>query len=163
MPRNFALVLDQPAYRKFQRTELELLDLFMRRAELINFATMKFAKNNIRLNGEKEAIENQFRLIKQNAEAIDKTLGPMVGAETKRAIKSLEKIEQKLLRAEQRYQSDRLRQIESLKDHLFPNEGLQERTDNFLNFYQPDPQFIQKLISLLNPFDFRFNVLAYHD
>jgi hypothetical protein len=44
---------------------------------------------------------------------------------------------------------------------LFPGGGLQERTDNFLNFYQQDQLFIQKLIEHLDPFDYRFNILQY--
>ena len=66
-----------------------------------------------------------------------------------------------MLKAEKRKQEDKLRQIETVKDALFPNGSLQERTDNFLNFYQQDPQFIQKLIELLDPFDYRFNVIQY--
>ncbi|MFM7853837.1 MAG: bacillithiol biosynthesis BshC, partial [Flammeovirgaceae bacterium] len=55
---------------------------------------------------------------------------------------------------------DKLRQIEAVKDALFPNGSLQERTDNFLNFYQSNPRFIGELIQELRPFDFRFNVLT---
>ena len=73
----------------------------------------------------------------------------------------IEKIEKKLLRAEKRNHTDKLRQIEQVKDALFPNEGLQERTDIFLNFYQRDPEFISKLIAVLDPFDFAFNVVSY--
>jgi uncharacterized protein YllA (UPF0747 family) len=87
----------------------------------------------------------------------------MVAAETKRAVKSLEKIEQKLLRAEKRFQADKLSQVEAVKDALFPNGGLQERVDNFMNFYLTDPQFIQKLLQHFDPFDFRFNVLSYNN
>ena len=74
---------------------------------------------------------------------------------------SLEKIEHKLLRAEKRNQTDKLRQIEEVKDHLFPGGGLQERTDNFLNFYQRDPSFIDRLEEHFDPFDYQFNVLSY--
>ena len=87
----------------------------------------------------------------------------MVGAETQRVIKSLEKIEHKMLRSEKRFQSDKLRQVEAVKDALFPNGGLQERTDNFLNFYLQDPNFIQKLITYFSPFDFSFTVLLYNE
>jgi hypothetical protein len=38
-------------------------------------------------------------------------------------------------------------------------EHLQERTDNLLNFYPADPDFIKDLILLLDPFDYRFNIL----
>jgi len=57
---------------------------------------------------------------------IDKTLTSFIGAERKRASNSLQKIEQKIIRAEKRLHSDKLRQIESVKDALFPNGSLQE-------------------------------------
>lgn len=163
MPRNFAMVLDAPTVRKFEKTGLELKELFFEKNYLFNHFAVKFSRNKIKLNGEKEAIQNYFQTIREQAEAFDKTLGPMVGAETQRAIKSLEKIEHKLLRSEKRFQSDKLQQIEAVKDSLFPNGSLQERTDNFLNFYLQDPKFIQKLLLHLDPFDFRFTVLIYND
>jgi uncharacterized protein YllA (UPF0747 family) len=83
------------------------------------------------------------------------------GAEGKRAINSLEKIERKIFRAEKRLHGDKLRQIEAVKDILFPNGSLQERTENFLNFYQRDPEFIKHLLLTFDPFDFRFNILSY--
>ncbi len=161
MPRNFAMVMDAPAVRKFEKTGLELKDLFFEKNYLFNHYAIKFSRNKIRLNGEKEAIQNYFQTIRQQAEAFDKTLGPMVAAETQRAIKSLEKIEHKMLRSEKRFQSDKLRQVEAVKDALFPNGSLQERTDNFLNFYLQDSKFIEKLIAHFDPFDFRFNILQY--
>jgi bacillithiol biosynthesis cysteine-adding enzyme BshC len=163
MPRNFAMVLDAPMVRKFEKTGLELNELFFEKNYLFNHFAVKFSRNKLKLNGEKEAIEKYFQTIRQQAEAFDKTLGPMVGAETQRAIKSLEKIEHKLLRSEKRFQSDKLQQVEAVKDSLFPNGSLQERTDNFLNFYLQDPKFIQKLIEHFDPFDFRFTVLLYND
>lgn len=163
MPRNFALVMDAPAVRKFDKTGLELPELFFEKNFLFNHFAIKFSRNKIRLNGEKEAIQQYFQTIRQQAEAFDKTLGPMVAAETQRAIKSLEKIESKLLRSEKRFQSDKLKQVEALKDSLFPNGSLQERSDNYLNFYFQDQTFITRLLQHLDPFDFRFNVLMYHD
>lgn len=163
MPRNFAMVLDAPLVRKLKKTGLELNELFFEKNYLFNHFAVKFSRNKIKLNGEKEAIQNYFQTIRQQAEAFDKTLGPMVAAETQRAIKSLEKIEHKMLRSEKRFQSDKLQQVEAVKDALFPGGSLQERTDNFLNFYLQDPQFIQKLLKHFNPFDFRFTVLLYND
>ncbi len=159
MPRNFAMVMDAPTQRKFEKTGLALSELFFEKNYLFNHFAVKFSRNKIKLNGEKEAIANYFQTIRQQTEAFDKTLGPMVSAETHRALKSLEKIEQKLLRSEKRFQADKLRQVEAVKDALFPNGSLQERTDNFLNFYHQDPEFIQKLLNHFDAFDFRFNVL----
>jgi uncharacterized protein YllA (UPF0747 family) len=161
LPRNFALVMDAPTGRKFDKTKITLSDLFLEKDKLFNQAVLNFTQNNIQLLHEKECIEKHFELILKNATSIDKTLGPLVGAETKRAIKSLEKIEHKLLKAEKRLQADRLQQIESVKDTLFHNGNLQERTDNFLNFYQTDPKFIDHLLTHFDPFDFQFFVMRY--
>jgi uncharacterized protein YllA (UPF0747 family) len=85
----------------------------------------------------------------------------MVGAEAARALKAIQKIEHKFMRAGKRLHVDKLRQIEAVKDALFPKGGLQERTDNFLNFHLRDTAFIDDLIANLDPFDFRFNVMTY--
>lgn len=161
MPRNFALVVDTPTQRKLAKTNVALEDFFLDKPQLVKKVVLKFSTNPILLNGEKASIINQFKVIQQHALVIDKTLGSLVDAEKKRAINSLEKIEKKLLKAEKRNQSDRLRQVEAVKDGLFPNGNLQERTDNFLNFFQQDPQFIASLIKYLDPFDFTFHVLQY--
>ena len=161
MPRNFALIVEHPIHRKCQKTELELSQLFEDKNFLFNHWVLKHSKHNLTVGPERTTIHDIFIKLQQQAESIDKTLGPFVGAEGKRALNSLEKIERKLLRAEKRLQSDKLRQIEEVKDVLFPGGGLQERTDNFLNFYQQDPAFISSVIQQLEPFDFRFNVLTY--
>jgi bacillithiol biosynthesis cysteine-adding enzyme BshC len=163
LPRNFALVINRVNHRKLRKTGIDHSDLFKEKAGLLNLTAMRFSNDNLLLNGEKEQITRQFNAIKHHAARLDKTLEPMVAAETKRAVKSLEKIEQKMLRAEKRRQADRLRQVEDLKEALFPGGKLQERTDNFLNFYQSDPQFIHHLVNLLDPFDFRFNILIEND
>lgn len=163
LPRNFALVINSVLHRKLEKTGIDVSDLFKAKSILLNQTALRFASNKIQLNGEKEAITSHFNVIKKHAATLDKTLEPMVAAETKRVLKSLEKIEQKMLRSEKRRQADRLRQVEELKDALFPEGNLQERTDNFLNFYQSDPQFIARLISLFDPFDFRFNILVEND
>jgi bacillithiol biosynthesis cysteine-adding enzyme BshC len=159
MPRNFALVMDHTVVRKFEKTNLELKDLFEEKDILFNHWVRENSKNNLSVSKERDAITDNFKLLKDRSAAIDVTLSAFVDAEQKRAINSIDKIERKLLRAEKRLHTDRLRQIEDLKNILFPNGSLQERTDNFLNFYQQDSAFIQKLLDSFDPFDFQFNTL----
>jgi bacillithiol synthase len=161
MPRNFALALDAEITRKFEKTGLEIKDLFEEKNYLFNHWVLKHAPHNLTVGTERTQLYDIFLKLKERAETIDKTLGPFVGAEGKRALNSLEKIERKFLRAEKRLHSDKLRQIEAVKDALFPNGSLQERTDNFLNFYQQDPGFVQKLLDSFDPFDYQFNVLLF--
>ena len=161
LPRNFGMVMDANVSRKFSKTQMELSDLFRPKPDLLNTFVRKHAGHKLELQREKKTFEMFFNLIGQSAEKIDKTLGPLVDAEAKRAFNSLCKIERKLMKAEKRFQSDKLRQVEEVKDALFPNGSLQERIDNFLNFYQPDPGFINKILERFDPFDFRMSIFQY--
>ena len=163
LPRNFGLVLEPAVFKKFSKTGMVVQDLFLSKPDLLNQFIRNNSNHKLELNREKHTFETFFNLIRQDAEKIDKTLGKLVSAESKRTFNSLEKIEQKLLKAEKRFQSDKIRQLEEVKDKLFPNGSLQERTDNFLNFYQSDTNFIQKILDRFDPFDFRMNIFQYDE
>lgn len=161
MPRNFAMVMDAPVVRKFEKTGLEIKDLFEDKNYIFNHWIVKNTTHNLSLGKEIEAVQQILEDVKVRANSIDKALNQFVAAESKRTLNGMEKTEKKIVRAEKRKQEDKLRQIESVKDSLFPNGSLQERTDNFLNFYQQDPGFIQKLMGLFDPFDYRFHIFQY--
>ena len=163
LPRNFALIIDAPTGRKLFKTGLEIQEFFEEKNYLFNHWVAKNSTHDLSLGNAMKSVEQLLTDIQGRCEKIDPTLGPMTQAEAKRMQHALEKIEKKMLRAEKRLQSDKLRQIESIKDALFPNGDLQERTDNFLNFYQQDPDFINVLRKHFDPFDFKFNVLGYYD
>lgn len=158
MPRNFALVISPEIYRKFVKTGLELRQIFEEKNYLFNHWVLTHSPRNLTVGVERNNVAELFEQLRSRAEQVDKSLSPFVGAEGKRALNSLEKIERKLLRAEKRLHADKLRQIEFVKDALFPNGSLQERTENFLGFYQQDPSFLALLLESLDPFDFSFNV-----
>ena len=159
MPRNFVMVMDAPAARLFGKTGLTTEELFMPKYELLNLVTRRNSEHDLGLAAEKAAIESAYAKVRDKACAIDPTLEKMVEAEQQRRLKGLETIEHKMLRAERRRQSDRLRQVETLKDQLFPGGGLQERTDNLLLFSQTDPSFVNRILAALDPFEYAFNIL----
>jgi bacillithiol synthase len=158
MPRNFALVIDAVTNRKFEKTALDLKDIFEEKNFLYNHWVLKHSPRSTTLGNERSIVLDTFHKLQARAELIDKSLKMLIGAEGKRALNSLEKIEHKFLRAEKRLHADKLRQIEAVKDALFPNGNLQERVDNVLNFYPDNPEFLQMLLKALDPFDFQFNV-----
>lgn len=162
MPRNFALVVDHTVQRKLEKTGLDLSLFFDEKNYLHNHWTLKNSGKDLTVGAERATISEIYHRLKERAESIDKTLGPFTGAEGTRVMNGLEKIERKLLRAEKRVHAEKLNQIDTVKDALFPNGNLQERTDNFLNFYQQDRQFISKLIRYFDPFDYQFNILIYN-
>jgi uncharacterized protein YllA (UPF0747 family) len=64
------------------------------------------------------------------------------------------------MKAEKRNFSDALTQIELIKTKLFPNGGLQERSENFGLFYvKHGKNFIQILIENFKPLDLKFTIL----
>ena len=161
MPRNFAVVVEHTVQRKLEKTGLDFIQFFEEKNYLFNHWMLKNSKKDLTVGAERDVIREIYNALKDRAESVDKTLGPYCSAEGTRVLNGLEKIERKLLRAEKRNHTDKLRQIEAVKDALFPNSSLQERVDNFLNFYQQDKEFICKLIEHFDPFDYRFNVLTY--
>lgn len=161
MPRNFALVIDAPNLRKWEKTALTLEDVFMSKDQLFERWVGKNTEHNLKLEGEMARATKLFGEIEARSSAVDVTLTPMVSAEAKRAMKSIEKIEHKLLRAEKRKHKEKLGQIEAVKDALFPNGSPQERTENFMLFQQQDKKFIPELLNQFDPFDYTFNILTY--
>ena len=160
MPRNFASVMDEPTKKKFDKTGLELKDLFEEKNYLFNHWISKNSSAHLSLGKEIREAEAIFKRVKENASQIDPTLHQHAEAKTTQMIEALQVIERKMLRAEKRKHTEKLKQIEAIKDTLFPNGNPQERTDNFLNFFQADPDFIQKLIAQFDPLDFRFTILT---
>ena len=161
MPRNFAAIVDHTIKRKLEKTGLDFTCYFEDKNYLFNHWMLQNSKKDLTVGSERTTIREIYNQLKKRAESIDKTLGPFAGAEGTRVMNGLEKIERKLLRAEKRLHTDKLRQIEAVKDALFPNGSLQERMDNFLTFYQRDKDFLRKLIECFDPFDYQFNVLTY--
>jgi bacillithiol biosynthesis cysteine-adding enzyme BshC len=161
LPRNFGMIVNAEMDRKFSKTGLEFKDLFEEKNYLFNHWVLKNAPRNLTVGVERATVAKVFDELKERAVTIDRSLAPFVAAQGQRALNSLEKIERKLIRAEKRLHTDKFRQIDAVKDVLFPGGSLQERTDSFLNFCQEDPQFIQKLIDTFDPFDFQFHILRY--
>ncbi|MEM7548148.1 MAG: bacillithiol biosynthesis cysteine-adding enzyme BshC [Bacteroidota bacterium] len=159
LPRNFALILNKGNAKKFIKTDLSNEELFLDQKTIKDNFLKENAENEFSLKKEKEALEKVFGEIKKKAHDIDQTLEGFIGAEENKSIKSLDNIEGRLKKAEERKQETALKQIEVLKEKLFPNGSPQERTENFLNFYLNNPDFIDQLIESFDPFDFRMNVL----
>jgi bacillithiol biosynthesis cysteine-adding enzyme BshC len=162
MPRNFGMIVNHEINRKFSKTGLELKDFFEEKNYIFNHWILNHSSRNLTVGAERTEVAKIFDQLTERAISIDKSLGPFVSAQGQRTLNSLEKIERKLIRAEKRLQTDKFRRIEHVKDALFPGGSLQERTDNFLNFYQQDPHFIQKLLDTFDPFDFQFNILRFN-
>jgi bacillithiol synthase len=133
--RNSFLVVEKKWNDRINRLGLNINDLFLTTEELMNKIVRDNSQNQVSLNGNFEKAEELFEQIKQQAGAIDPTLTRHVAAIKTRALKTLEELEKKMLRAEKRKFSDQQNQVVKIREAFFPNNGLQERVENFSGFY----------------------------
>ncbi len=159
MPRNFALYISAGQSKKINKFDFSWGNWFENETDLKKMYLLKNENTNTNLSDENTKIKEVFEQIKQKSALLDKGLMDWIGAEEHKILKSLENIEKKLEKTAETKAETTLKQIFAIKEKLFPNGSLQERHDNFLNFYINNPLFIQQLQEVLNPFDFRLNIL----
>jgi bacillithiol biosynthesis cysteine-adding enzyme BshC len=133
--RNSFLIVEKKWQEKISRLGFTIEDFFLPRQELMNRLVSRKTKNEIKLNGNFTEADKLYESLRKQAVAVDATLGKHVEALRMQSIYRLQELEKKMLRAEKRKFTDQHRQIHTIKENLFPGEGLQERIDNFMYYY----------------------------
>ena len=160
LPRNFALVISKTNAKKLRKVEIDIDKLFLDADTLIKHYIEENAESSLSLGEEKAALAEMYEQIEKKVLAVDGSLKGFIGAEVNKAFKSLDTIEKRLKKAEEKKQETATSQLVTLKEKLFPDGGLQERQENLLNYYINNPHFIDELLDKFDPFDLRFNVLT---
>jgi bacillithiol biosynthesis cysteine-adding enzyme BshC len=144
--RNSFLVVEKKWQERIAKLGFTIEDFFLSEQQLMSKVVMHESKNDVKLNGALTELEKMYESFKKQASAVDITLEKHVEALKLRTVQRLQELEKKMLRAEKRKFSDHQRQINTIKEHLFPRNGLQERHDNFSYYYAKwGPEFIQKV------------------
>jgi uncharacterized protein YllA (UPF0747 family) len=133
--RNSFLVVEKIWQERISKLGFSIEDMFLSQEELLNRLVMNESKNEVKLNGSLSELEQLYESFKKQASAVDITLEKHVEALKLRTVQSLQELEKKMLRAEKRKFADQQRQINTIKEHLFPKNGLQERIDNISYYY----------------------------
>ncbi len=162
--RHSVLWVDKGSHKKMDKLGLSIQDLLEKDVELI---IKRFVKNEadepLSLKHEKKALNDLFERVKELAVQVDPTLGKTVMAEKANQIKSLSQLEGRLIKAEKQKHETAINQIRNLKDRLFPNNGLQERHDNFLSLYvRHGRAFFEELKRGFKPLENRLVVIYEH-
>ena len=159
--RNSFLVVEQKWQGKLNKIELTPADLFKSDDELMKEMVAKYSEQSVSLNGTFEKADDLYEGIRTQAEQIDPTLSQFVIAMKARSIKELQELEKKMLRAEKRKYVDQQRQITAIKEVLFPNNGLQERVENFSGFYARWGRgFLEELLTHSPALEQEFTILT---
>ncbi len=150
--RNSVMWIDRTTRKKMNKLGLNSESIFGDTDQLIRNYVEENADAQLTLEEEKRLHEKVFENILRKTEQVDPSLKKAILAEQTRQQKSLDQLENRLHRAEKQKHDTAINQIRKIKDKLFPNNGLQERTDNFLPFYlKYGPEYFDILKAELDP------------
>ncbi len=133
--RNSFLIAEEQWNEKINKLGFNMADFFLPETDLLNSLVKRETTNKVQLNGSFTQAEQLYETLKLQAEAIDATLSQHVEALKTKALYRLQELEKKLLRAEKRKFAEQQRQIQYIKQNLFPGNGLQERKESVLSLY----------------------------
>jgi bacillithiol biosynthesis cysteine-adding enzyme BshC len=133
--RNSFLLVEEKLQEKFERLGLHISDLFKSEWELLDAFVKKQSGNQLSLAKEKEELREFYKKQQELVENVDKGLKQHIAALEAKALKKLDALEKKMIRAEKRKFAEEQHLIHELKQTLFPNGDLQERVENFMPYY----------------------------
>ena len=140
--------------------ELKIPELFEDYENLVRDYISKHSGNEWQTAGETTAIENIFDGLKQKATSLDPTLTASTEAALTKMRYQLNVLEKKMLRAEKRKEAVALNRIEKLKNELFPMGSLQERIENFSEYFLVyGAEFFDTILKGIEPLSARFLVI----
>lgn len=159
MPRNFALYVNPASAKKMDKLGVSPEELFWDEVKLRRAYTERISGNSLDLTDQKACLEQCFAEILHKSVKVDRSLEGAVLAEKARLMHTIDHLEKRLKKTEEKNYETVLSQLMTLKQKLFPNGGIQERSENYLNFQLNDPQFIPKLLTVFDPLAYQMLVL----
>ncbi|WP_240676079.1 bacillithiol biosynthesis cysteine-adding enzyme BshC [Botryobacter ruber] len=159
MLRNSALYIGRSNASRMHKLGLEPEVLFKDYVELKKHMSLVLHEEEISLEAQREQVAAAFAQVEQLAQEIDPTLTKSVGAEAQKATNTLQMLEKKISKARDNKHEQTFKQLENLKEKLFPGGSLQERYDNLLSYRTNNPDFIAELAAAFDPFDLKFTIL----
>lgn len=161
LARNSVLLVTEKQTIKAEKLNLSWENLFSNQLVLFAQKTKEFSKFNLDFSEQKEHLKQQFEKLLLIANQTDKSFIRAVKAQQTKQIKGLENLEKRLLKAEKKMHADKLERIIELQNELFPNQGLQERRNNFAEYYNEYGQeFIDKLFKQFKPLEPSFTIIT---
>ncbi len=133
--RNSFMMANKKQVEGIEKLGFSVADLFKTEQELMSVLVKKESVVQLSLEEERKAVHKFYFKLKATAGAVDVTLQPHTEALEKLAIRKIEALEKKMLRAEKKKFEAAQRQLQKLKSQLFPHNNLQERIENFMPLY----------------------------
>ncbi|MFT4535296.1 MAG: bacillithiol biosynthesis cysteine-adding enzyme BshC [Saprospiraceae bacterium] len=158
--RNSVMIINKGLNKTMDKLGFSTSDLFQTEDELINQYINANTEVEIELDDQKTTIQKAYEEIANKSKQVDPGLAKSVLAEMTKQLKNIDQMESRMKRAIKSQQEVQVNKIGKMKDKLFPNNGLQERFDNFMPHYMDiGESFFDDLIEHLDPMDQRFIVM----
>jgi uncharacterized protein YllA (UPF0747 family) len=129
--RSSALLISEKQFKKCIKLNLPLQDLFLPKATFINKRVRQISDIDIDFTSKKTALIDHFEELKDLAKKTDASFLGAVNAQEKKQLKGLENLEKRLLKAQRIKLQDQVIRLVDIRNALFPNGKLQERTAHF--------------------------------
>ena len=140
---------------KMNSVRLTEADIFRTTNELTKSFISENEKDTIDFSEINEHASNLKKEILTKSLAIDQALNPFIEAEITRIEKQLEAIQSKLEKSVKLKHEKALKTIGQIKEKLFPNNNLQERSLNFLQLCKNGEisSLIETIFQTIDPFN----------
>jgi len=133
--RNSFVIIEKKLQAIIDKLQFTPTEIFEKEFDLMNKLVKRDAALQVELLQERAQLSALYNQIQTVAEKIDPTLAAHTKGLLVKADKKLADLEKKLLRAEKIKYAAQQNQLHTVKNKLFPNNGLQERVENFMGLY----------------------------
>ena len=158
--RQSALWITKKANERIKELHLSIRDIFLPKEELLKTYFQKQAKGELNIDEQTNELEVILQALKEKAKTVDDTLEYSAEAVLKKINYQLDILQKKMLRAEKKKNAVVVARLEKLKDDLFPNGSLQERIENFIEYFLLyGDSYFDTLLKEINPLQNEFLVL----
>ena len=158
--RDTAVYLPKKINKKLNQLQISVNDCFQPKEQLIQALVQQHSTNNLSLTASRKSIISAMQEMEQQAKAIDSTLQASAKAEQQRMMNALENLEKKMMRAEKKNQQVIVDRIDMIYNEIFPNNSLQERVQNFTEYYvEYGEEWIEWMKDQFNLFDQQLKVM----
>jgi bacillithiol biosynthesis cysteine-adding enzyme BshC len=133
--RNSVAWLNSKQSKFLAQLEISNKQFFYKKEVLLKEWVKQNSSIDLELKAQKVKSDEFFSSLRSLAGELDASLNDHVAAIATKQSNALAKLSEKMIRAERRKSREAKNKIDFLKDNLFPNNGLQERTLNFSEIY----------------------------
>jgi bacillithiol biosynthesis cysteine-adding enzyme BshC len=148
--RDSILLYNKNQAETMNALKLELMDIKLGVDQIVKDIALTESEANLQLTDAEATLFKAKSQVMEKVHQVNANMETMVEAEFAKMIKSIERIESKLIKAEKSKHEQTQKKLIKIRDKFFPDNGFQERYENFLPYYLKDDEFVLKILSTLN-------------